>query len=43
LEDLESYKIFIFCEQTLKMGANGAPALVEGYNLHQKTGIKLHF
>jgi len=25
LEDPESYKIFNFCEQTLKMGANDAP------------------
>jgi hypothetical protein len=34
LEDPESYKIFNFCEQTLKLGA--MTRLVKVYNLHKK-------
>jgi hypothetical protein len=41
LEDPERYKIFYFCEQTLKIGANDAPG--QGLQTAQKTGIKLIF
>jgi hypothetical protein len=42
MEELESYKIFNFREQTLKMGANDAPG--QGLNfVFKNSGTKLKF